>query len=116
MRRKLRRSKYCEETCEAVKTLMADGGSKKSTAAALGISATTLSAWMKKYPELREAVEDGEELSYGYWEDLGRRLAENGNGSVYALVMANRFGWRSKNEVSGEDGGPLRVEIVEVGK
>lgn len=115
-RRRSVKNKYCPEMCEAVKTLLADGASKKSASAALGISVTLFNRWLERYPEFAKAVEDGEDLSFGYWEDIGKKLAEGGNASVWALIMANRFGWRAKNEVSGEGGGPLRVEIVEVGK
>lgn len=108
--------KYKPGMCGTAKKIMADGGSKKSVAAMLGISSTCFYNYVHKYPAFKQAVDEGEALSYKFWEDLGKQMAVDGSASVWGLVMANRFGWRSKNEVTGEDGGPLRIEIVEVGE
>lgn len=110
------RTKYQPAMCKTAKLLLADGGSKKSTAAALGICKTTFYDYVDLHPEFKKAVEEGEALSYKYWEDMGKSLAKSGNAGTWALIMANRFGWRAKNEVTGEDGGPLKIEIVEVGE
>lgn len=107
------RSKYKKAMCAVAKEAMAAGSSRKAVCAIIGVTSMTFYKYLERHPEFKKAVEEGEELSYKYWEDMGKSLAENGSASVWSLVMANRFGWRAKNELSGTDGGPLRIEIVQ---
>lgn len=107
-------SRYRPYMCDFVRKHMREGGSKKSAAAALRICSSTFYNYIDNYPEFKEAVNEAEEQSYKYWEDMGKKMAENGNASVWSLVMSNRFGWRSSNHPGDDDDGSLIVEIVEM--
>ncbi len=108
---------WSPDLCGLATKHLADGYSKEATAGALGISRKTLYNWIKKYPEFAEAVAEGEALSQRWWEDRGRDACTNGefNGTVWALNMKNRFGWRDKHEHTGEDGGAMIVQVVKHG-
>lgn len=106
-------AKYDPAMCAKVTKLLATGDSKRVVCAHLGISNTTFERWVKRYPAFRDAAALGFDKSYAFWHDLGKQLALDGNGQVWAMTMGNRFGWRSKHQVGG-DAGPLRIEIVDV--
>lgn len=110
------RTRYQKAMCLIAEQELANGGSRRSAAALMNIHAMTFTSYERKFPEFKAAVERGEEKSYKFWLDMGKKMAQNGNASVWALVMTNRFGWRAKAEVTGADGGPLTVEIVDVSK
>lgn len=108
------KSKYKPEMCERAKSLLSEGYSKEATAGALGISKPTLYEWIKERPDFSNAIKEGESLSQRWWEDRGREACADGNfnGTVWAMTMKNRFGYRDKHEITGEDGGPLAVKVV----
>lgn len=105
---------YTPKLAELAYKHLADGFSKEATAGRLGVSKQTLYNWIEKYPEFAEAVANGDAASQRWWEDRGREACSNGefNGTVWSMNMKNRFGWRDKQEISGEDGGALVVKVV----
>ena len=109
-----RPSKYNPEKCEEAKSLLSQGYSKEATAGALGIGKTALYDWIERYPEFANAIKEGEAASQQWWEDRGRKSCDgdNFNATVWVMTMKNRFNWRDKQEITGEDGGPLAVKIV----
>lgn len=97
--------------------LMGAGASKVELVAALGITEETLSDWCKvesdRYkPIFAETVALGERLSAGWWQQCGRQRVgdKNFNTVLWTFNMANRFGWKMKNEVAGDKENPLRME------
>lgn len=83
---------------------LADGNSMTSFCSRYKLSTATVYAWLKKYPEFKEAKEAALALSQAWWEDLGKELAMKGNAAIYIFNMKNRFGWTDRRgiEVSGK--------------
>lgn len=85
---------YKPEFCERVIDLMSEGASKAEVASELCRSYQTFLNWQAAHPEFLEAVKEGERLSQGWWERLGREGASGVkpvNPTVYIFNMKNRF-------------------------
>lgn len=71
----------------------AHGYSRAQTAACLGISRETLTAWVKTYPRLAEVMQRSETLAQAWWE--GRAMdgtaAARIGGQVWSKSVAARF-------------------------
>ena len=111
------KGKYKKELCEKARALLEQGYSKQATAGALGISVRTFYQWLEDHPQFSQAVEQGEAGSQKWWEDRGREscAGDSFNATVWVMTMKNRFGWRDKQEITGEDGGALVVQIMKHG-
>ncbi len=77
----------------------------------------TILRYLKEFPEefvqseLDCALRDGK---LG-WETIGRRQADGsclGNSRSWQYNMANRYGWRDKQDVANEHKGDVKVSIV----
>jgi len=100
---------------------MKQGLSFESFGGVAGVARSTLYEWVKAHPEFKAAKEIGTEASRLWWENTGisgiwnesSRDPEGGthskslNSSVWIFNMKNRFGWRDKVEVSGDEKRPL---------
>lgn len=66
-----------------------------------GITPVTMWNWEKKYPEFFNAIKEGTFLSKGWWMMQGRIQSANQffNVALYVVQMANRFGWRRKDDI-----------------
>lgn len=84
----------------------------KHTKGAVRAPRRSLYDWVHKHEEFRQAKELGEALSFEWWENLGRdNMTEKFfNTSVYIFNLKNRFGWRDKVELSGDQNAPIKVE------
>lgn len=82
---------------------MEDGNSFVSFCSKYKISRATAYRWIDKHAEFKEAKEVGDRHSQSWWEDLGKKLASQGNSAVYIFNMKNRFGWTDRRglEVAG---------------
>ena len=114
-----RPSKYKPEYCEAVIEVMKDGGSKEEACVAIGCTFHTFQNWQEKNPEFLQAVKEGEKASEAWWHRVGRRAVMGEvpgfNGTSYVFNMKNRFGWKDKQEVSGDSKAPLNIQLVRYG-
>lgn len=97
-----RKSKYKEKYVEDLIEHMKEGNSYKSFAAKIGVHVDTLYEWESKYSEFSEAKKVAFSMSESYWEDLGKKMAEGGNASVWKFNMKNRFGWK-ENTIEVKD-------------
>lgn len=95
--------------------LMGDGASKVELVAALGISEESLSQWCKadgEYykPIFHAVIKLGERLSAGWWQRVGRKHLGDKEFSYtgWYMNMKNRFGWRDKHELTGDEEKPLQ--------
>lgn len=88
-------SKYDHSWCSKVLELGSQGMSMNTIALKLGISHTNMFLWAKRIPEFKEAIDSAQELSKGWWEEMGRLNLENKlfNNTLYMMNMQNRFGW-----------------------
>lgn len=93
-------SKYNKDMCEQVTDLMANGDSKESVCADLGIGRTCFYDWCdsesERYkPEFDAAVKQGVELSQAYWERELKKatlgLNKDANPTLMIFNMKNRF-------------------------
>ena len=67
----------------------------------LGLFASSYHTLLEDSEKFRCTVMKADDLHQLFWERQGKRMVQggNGNGNVYGLIMANKFGWSSsKNE------------------
>jgi hypothetical protein len=120
-----RPTKFEEEHCERIIDLMSQGYSIEACAGALGVHKDTIYEWIKVHPEFSDAKRIGESASRYFWEKLGithvlnvssgnkfENESTSLNSTVWIFNMKNRFGWRDKIEVSGDDDRPIAVAYV----
>lgn len=112
-----RPTKYTKSMSQRVIELMSEGASLAEVAADIGVSRETMNRWSKddEKPEFCDAIKKGVELSEAWWLSEGRTsLRDNHfNHVLWYMNMKNRFGWRDKNEVTGRDGEPIAVRIID---
>lgn len=110
-----RPTKYKPEYCDLVIEKMNQGFSKEAMAGHIGISKSTLYEWTKKHKEFSNAIKEGVELSRVFWEDIGITgvLAGQGNATMWAFNMKNRFGWADKKEIEhkGSEESPIAIKL-----
>ena len=108
-------TRYHPSICDKVINLMKKGYSQEVISAHLGVNVNTFQKWMGK-GEFRMAVEEGKRYSQLWWETQGI-LAVQGkikgfNSAVWIFNMKNRFGWRDKQEITGDEDKPISVRVV----
>ena len=105
--------------CDKAVELMAEGWSKACVAAELGISRDTLHRWINEHKKFSDAITRGEELQQAWWEKTGRQgmmgEIEGFQSGPFVWMTKNILKWRDKQEISGEDGGALQINIIQHG-
>ena len=95
---------------------MAQGLSKESFAGDIGVHKDTIYEWADRHKAFSDAIKRGEGKSRIFWEKMGNAGAlgrlPGFNSASWIFNMKNRFGWRDKQEITGEDGGALVVQVV----
>ena len=111
-----RPTKYRPEYCEIAESVLGEGYSQAVLAGELDVDEDTITNWKKEYPEFFGAIKRGSYKGQKFWEGLGISGAsgqiDGFNSASWIFNMKNRFGWRDKQEISGEDGGALVVKVV----
>lgn len=87
------------------------GMSKLEAAHSIGITQETMRVWCAEYPEFSAAVKTGVEMSNAWWEREGRGALRDDkyNNTMWIFNMKNRFGWRDKQEVTGDPEKPVAI-------
>ena len=93
-----RKTKYNPEFCKKLIKHLKSGNSYTSFASRVNVHIDTLYEWEKRYPEFSEAKKEAFAHSQAFWEDMGLKMALNGNAQVWKFNMKNRFGWREHPE------------------
>lgn len=108
---------YKPEYCQQIIDAMSEGKSMTAFAGEIRVHRMTLNDWIERYPEFREAVNIGKAACAAWWEERGRKIAEEGGGNGSASMVA--FGLKNmgqgewnvaeRKEVTGKDGAPLAL-------
>lgn len=108
-----RPSLYDPAYCDRALELAAEGCGKAEIAAALGVSAKTLTAWAKAHEDFKEAMARAKDIEYAWWLSAGRKgqFMRNWSASGWALQMRNRFGKRFRDKGAGAIESEQRAEL-----
>ena len=117
-----RPTKYDPSICGDIPGMFANGKSKLGVAVELGIGMTTMHRWEEEHEEFRKAVLDGLELSQAWFENVAldhmviEHQGDRLDTGLWKSNMANRFGWREKQDVTSDGKalptGPMEVVVV----
>lgn len=89
---------------EKIMGLKKEGASDVEVRAELGISQDLWDRFKKEIEEFSLTIKKGDDLCEAWWEKKGRTNLENRqfNAVLWYMNMKNRFGWKDRNEVSGQ--------------
>lgn len=91
-------------------SLMTEGASIIEICVELGISKDLHYRWLKDEPEYSDAIKKGIAASEAWWMKNGRIgmfMGKEFNHVLWYMNMKNRFGWKDKQEISGDPNAPL---------
>ncbi len=107
-------SKKREETCaRCIKAIGESNGLLTLAAARAGIGLTTLKRYVAEFPSVHQAVIDAKCKMVDFAESkLYQKIKDGDNACLifYLKCQAKDRGYVERQEVSGPDGGPMRVE------
>ena len=95
----------------AVQTLLAELRLDAGTC-----SANLFNRWLEDEPEFSEVILHGRQLAEAWWTNLGKEVAAGRaktTPAVWIFTMKNRFNWADKKELSGSNGGAIKIEIFQ---
>lgn len=110
-----RRSKYTPEIVERICSVLADGNTRRTAAAVVGIDENTLLRWIHRHADFAERVKTAEQEAVRRNVAIIQRAAER-TWQAAAWWLERRFpdefGQRPKQaiELSGPEGGPVQHE------
>lgn len=122
-------TKYKKQYCNMLIDHMSKGYSFETFAAVIDVDRDTIFEWRHVHPDFSDAFRRAKDKCQMFWESKGidhlidtTESTREGNSSVttskkisaavYALNMANRFGWySSKKEISGDEKKPLNITM-----
>lgn len=102
---------YRPEMCQQLIDLMAQGYSKTAAAYLMGTTIWKLNDYEEKHPELKEASDFAKGARTYYHEhQLMHGDTERKVGHIFALKNAAPHEWRDRHEVTGAEGGAIKIE------
>lgn len=114
-----RPTKYRPEYCQIAEDTLSEGLSQAVLAGKLNVDEDTITNWKAEHEEFFGAIKRGSSKGRELWERMGIQGAsgqiDGFNATSWIFNMKNRFGWRDRQEVFGEGGGALVVQIVKHG-
>lgn len=101
---------------------MRQGYSLTGFAGMIGVSRSTITAWMDAYPEFSAACTQGKAARTSHWETAALRVADRGGGPGTAQTIIfmlknnapDEYADTSKHELTGKDGAPLGPTVIEI--
>jgi len=107
-------TKYKPEYCALLIEHMKKGLSYECFGAVVGTCKQTIYNWEKDNPEFLDAKNKGRQLSQMFWESIfvENIITDKGtnfNTTGWIFNMKNRFNWRDKQEISGDEEKPLKL-------
>lgn len=96
---------YVDKIVPLLPDLFRDGQSMEEVTGVLGISDESFLKLVGRFPEFKEAFDQGKKLSRKWWDKTGRMNSAgviNGNSVTWKFNMQNRFGWAEKQEVDSK--------------
>jgi transposase len=108
---------YKPEYCAQLIELMEQGYSLLACAGEFGVGKRTLKDWEANHEEFARAVAIGKSKLARWWEEKGRKIAEDGGGNgsstmvAFALKNLAKEEWNAADKVehTGKDGAPLAL-------
>lgn len=113
-----RHTDYRVEHCEALIESAKQGESLIEFAASIPCAMATVYLWLEKHPEFMEAKKIAEPLRERWWVNAGKAMmtgqVEKANATIFVWMTKNMLKWRDRHdvEVSGPQGGPMRLELL----
>lgn len=108
-----RPTSYKPEYCNKLIEHMKKGYSFESFGAIANVNRDTLFEWAKVHKDFSDAKRMATEHCRLFWETLGimacQGFAKNFSAAAWIFNMKNRFGWRDKIEVSGDQDNPIKL-------
>ena len=112
-----RPSKYKPEYCERIVEMASkDGAGPAEYAAEFNVDRASLYRWAEEHPDFAQAITRAKINEQAWWERAGKRglFADKFNALVWKTSVQARFRddytERSQTEITGKDGGPVKVE------
>lgn len=91
-----------------------EGASDAAIILALGLTRQKFRILLEEFPEFADKYAEFTLRTTIWWEKAGRNLTigayTHGKSSAWAFTMTNRFGWRNRNELSGDQNNPISVK------
>jgi hypothetical protein len=112
---------YDPAYCERVIEMGRQGKSLVQISVSLGVVRQTVRNWADEHPEFLAALTRAREESQAWWENMGQEglVMQGFNASLWGKNVSCRFpdDWtdKTKQELSGPDGGPIPTTITVVG-
>lgn len=90
------------------------GASNVTIKVLLGIGHTAFETLLQDSEEFRQTFEACKMLAQHWHETVGRNMmtGSNGNAVAWKFAMQNQFGWKDKNQVSGDPEAPLQQNVT----
>lgn len=90
------------------------GASNVTLKVLLGIGHTAFETLLEDSEEFRSTVEACKMLAEHWHETVGRNMmtGANGNAVAWKFAMQNQFGWKDKNQVSGDPEAPIQQSVT----
>lgn len=111
-----RKTKYTPETVGKLTQAIQMGATYDLACKYAGISHETFAEWRNTKPEFLEAVKEAEGRAVVGWLAKIEKAANDGNWQAAAWKLERRYPQeygRRVNEITGPNGDPIRIEIVE---
>ena len=115
-----RPTKYKQDYCDLIIEALSEGKSIAAFAADIGVARSSVKEWADAYPEFSNALRIAKAKCSAWWENEARKVALAGGAPgqatmiIFGLKNMSANDWRDKHdvEVTGKDGGPVRIEKV----